>query len=643
MKRLIMLCCAACVAIVVMLFVGCNAENEFATAEKIQALLSEKKVEEALALVKEVQLTHPLVLHNVAVACSAASARRRFDNSFDNSKNGNKREDPLATALEATAAELFLKAATKGDVDSQYEVFEHEKRRYDEKYKEVSERKNGLDKESALKSLKIAPIALEMLEKAAKQGKGESDLLEIYRHGRYGIERDIPKAIKLIKSRAEKSEAHALCARDMIEIGQCFMCVEDLGKAGEWFEKAAEWFETTEVQEPTALSSSYSSDCKELAEYLLAVKKWELAIKWYKKAATAKDARKDAMVALYDIYSKGEIVPKDEEEALKWLKKAVDAGDSDATAKYGKVMSVRYDMYFKGDGLAKEKGEALLEWLKKAADAGDGDAKKKYEVIMRRRQALAKKDTPAQDGKAFLAVLENLPVGEMREQYCKLNRELLIANLRGVLDGSFMKAHSSFDGIDTGWEGFILIQYWRDGFILDESGWREVMNGVPLKKELSMFWLPAWQHLKPVPSEDKTTPRISLSVWDLGVNLWKDFKGGLNGRMPTDLKLQQFSTQNKGKFVVIAHAEIFSVSAERVLAWVRMSSNNEAKICVRLGDVEKDNKLDVSEEVLHKVAKHTSWSDIDEGQFGTIFGYVKQDNMGNGSINVEGAVFVPKN
>ena len=235
MKKLIMLCCTVCVALVVMFLVGCNAESEFKTAERIGALFDEEKFEEALALVKKTQLTQPLVLHNVAVSCSAASARR----SFHNSLNGNKREDPLATALEATAAELFLKAATKGDVDSQYEVFEHEKRKYDEKYKEVSERKNGLDKELALKALKIAPIALEMLEKAAKQGKGESDLLEIYRHGRYGIERDIPKAIKLIESRAENNEARALCARDMMEIGQCFMCVEDLGKAVEWFEKAA--------------------------------------------------------------------------------------------------------------------------------------------------------------------------------------------------------------------------------------------------------------------------------------------------------------------------------------------------------------------------------------------------------------------
>ena len=617
MKRLIMLCCAACVAIVVMLFVGCNAENEFATAEKIQALLSEKKVEEALALVKEVQLTHPLVLHNVAVACSAASARRRFDNSFDNSKNGNKREDPLATALEATAAELFLKAATKGDVDSQYEVFEHEKRKYDEKYKEVSERKNGLDKESALKALKIAPIALEMLEKAAKQGKGESDLLEIYRHGRYGIERDIPKAIKLIESRAEKSEAHALCARDMIEIGQCFMCVEDLGKAGEWFEKAAEWFETTEVQEPTALSSSYSSDCKELAEYLLAVKKWELAIKLYKKAATAKDARKDAMVALYDIYSKGEIVPKDEDEALKWLKKATDAGDR--------------------------------------------DAKEKYETIMQRRDALTKTDKPAKNGQEFMSVFKELPAGKIRDQYCQLNRQVLISNLRAELDGRA----GSILWMEHSDPSFCFVENWKDSFSLDDMGWREVMYGVPLKKSKSHLWLAAYEHLKStLPPDDTNTPRIAKSVAIQGRELWDYFTEECKGKNPTDLKLQRFANDAVGDFVWIENAKIFTVSADRVSAYVKLP-NSEVKIRVLLThivppktrnasgnilddyltevanrDNSKNSSFDPSEKLFDKMFKHTNWLDLEEGQNATIYGYIKNDNDHPSGVNVEGRIHI---
>lgn len=419
---------------------------------------------------------------------------------------------------------------------------------------------------------------------------------------------NIPSAIKWLEM-AAKARGKEISAEHQYTICKCYLYGDgterDVVKAVEWFKKA-------EAQKPPA-DTLRPSDFKKIADAFLETKDSENAIKWYTRAATAKNKKMmpmtDAMIALYDLYSKGEVVPKNEDEALKWLKMAADAGDPDAKTKHTAMMQER-------------------------------------EAIARKRDAIAKKDTPAQDGKEFYAILKELPAGEMREQYCKLNRELLIANLRGVLDGSFMKAHSSFMSIDSGWEGFIIIKNWQDGFILDDSGWYEVMDGVPLKKMNSCFWLPARRHIKRVElPEGSTTPtlrqKISISVRKSGENLWQDFIKELNGKKPTSLKLEQFSTRHNGDFVAISNAEIFDVSSRRVLAWAQLP-NNEDRICVQLTDVEKSNDFDVSDEFLKDILLYTDWSDLEEEQKGYFFGYVKNGRLSGDRIEIEGRVFVRK-
>lgn len=62
------------------------------------------------------------------------------------------------------------------------------------------------------------------------------------------------------------------------------------------------------------------------------VKNIDNGIKRLRKAALL--GQVDAMEELGDIYSEGELVPKDIQEAMKWYKKASDAGSDDAEEKY---------------------------------------------------------------------------------------------------------------------------------------------------------------------------------------------------------------------------------------------------------------------------------------------------------------------
>jgi TPR repeat protein len=76
------------------------------------------------------------------------------------------------------------------------------------------------------------------------------------------------------------------------------------------------------------------------------------------------------------MYSKGEGVPKDDEEAARWYRKAADQGHADAQAKLGL-------MYYTGVGViprGKDYREAI-HWFRKAADQGHADAQFSIGVI----------------------------------------------------------------------------------------------------------------------------------------------------------------------------------------------------------------------------------------------------------------------
>ena len=244
-----------------------------------------------------------------------------------------------------------------------------------------------------------------------------------------------------------------------------------------------------------------------------------------------------------------------------------------------------------------------------------------------------------------------------------MNRQVLISNLRAELDGRA----GSILWMEHSDPSFCFVENWKDGFSLDDMGWREVMYGVPLKKSISHLWLAAYEHLKSIPPPDDTnTPRIAKSVAIQGRELWDYFTGECKGKKPTALKLQRFANDAVGDFVWIENAKIFRVSADRVSAYVKLP-NSEVEIRVQLthivpqktrhasGNILDDyladvanrdnpnhNSSDPSDKLFDKMFKHTNWLDLEEGQNATIYGYIKNDDHHPIGVNVEGRIHVQK-
>jgi TPR repeat protein/serine/threonine protein kinase len=82
--------------------------------------------------------------------------------------------------------------------------------------------------------------------------------------------------------------------------------------------------------------------------------------------ALAESGDVQAQAKLGNMYLRGQGVAKDYGEALKWLRKAAEQGDTDAKLAVG-------TMYAKGDGVAQDYVEAL-QWFSQAASKGNRDA-----------------------------------------------------------------------------------------------------------------------------------------------------------------------------------------------------------------------------------------------------------------------------
>lgn len=364
------------------------------------------------------------------------------------------------------------------------------------------------------------------------------------------------------------------------------------------------------------------------------------AIEWWKRAANLGDA--SSAWNLYGIYITEEGIDRNfranGKEAVKWLKKAVVEGDFDIKGK-------------------EESLYLCLDWFDMVADEKDADAMTQYATF-----ALMMKDKPAKNGKQFMSVFNGLPAGEIRDQYCKVNRQELISNLRAELDGRA----SSILWLEHSNPSFCFVEYWKDRFFLDDKGWCEVMSEMPLRKAKSPLWLAAYEHLKSsLPPDDTNTPRtIATSVAKCGKALWDYFTGECKGKKPTTLKLQKFANDAAGDFVFILDAKIFSVSADRVIAYVKLP-NSKVEIRVQLtriapqkarhasGNIlddylaevaNRDNpnhsSSDLSDKLFDKMFKHTNWLNLEEGQNVTIYGYIKNDAPDPIGVNVEGRILV---
>ena len=95
------------------------------------------------------------------------------------------------------------------------------------------------------------------------------------------------------------------------------------------------------------------------------------AVKWFRRAALQGLAL--AQYALAQKYAKGKGVAKDEGQAVKWYRMAADQGDARSQNDLGV-------MYIKGRGVAKNPAEAF-KWYRKAAAKGHGKAQRSLGVI----------------------------------------------------------------------------------------------------------------------------------------------------------------------------------------------------------------------------------------------------------------------
>ena len=106
-----------------------------------------------------------------------------------------------------------------------------------------------------------------------------------------------------------------------------------------------------------------------------------IAQKWFSKAyktwlAAAEQGDAGAMVEVSRMYNAGLGVERDVKAALVWIRKALEHNEVEAHAVLG-------DMYMEGDGVEKNRDEAI-KLYHKAADLGDP-----YGQVMRARYAVA--------------------------------------------------------------------------------------------------------------------------------------------------------------------------------------------------------------------------------------------------------------
>ena len=138
---------------------------------------------------------------------------------------------------------------------------------------------------------------------------------------------------------------------------------EDDGAFGGKTQEALERFQQDQGWEPTGVATAEVQEALFTGDVGGEVN-FELAAKWYQRAADAGDAA--AMFRLGDCYFHGQGVEADSAQAMEWYQKAADAGNAEGMTRLG-------DCYFHGQGVEVDYEQAV-EWYQTAADAGDAAA-----------------------------------------------------------------------------------------------------------------------------------------------------------------------------------------------------------------------------------------------------------------------------
>jgi len=250
---------------------------------------------------------------------------------------------------------------------------------------------------------------------AAENGdaKGQVQLGLVYKNGR-GVMKDYAEAIKWFRKAADQGNAQA-----QVQLGQMYFDGEGVAKnyaeAAKWLQKTADTFPDARYMLGVLYDNGWgvtkdhiaaaklfiraahgaSKEARSYLERMFSENLWDKgvqyecgriyysmhkdedeyeelsddnaynnAIKWFRKAAD--QGHSGAQVALGDMYYKGEGVAKDYAEAVKWFRKAAEQGNSYAQFSLGW-------MYAKGGGVAKDEAEAV-KWYRMAAKQGEANA-----------------------------------------------------------------------------------------------------------------------------------------------------------------------------------------------------------------------------------------------------------------------------
>ena len=121
---------------------------------------------------------------------------------------------------------------------------------------------------------------------------------------------------------------------------------------------------STKVAEDFDAQGLSASDMADRGKKAYEAKRWDVARRWFQKAADLGDS--EGMQGMSWIYYNGNGVPEDKAEGAHWLKKAADHGNVEA------MQSIAWD-YEYGENVTKDYIEAM-KWYMKAANLGSSRA-----------------------------------------------------------------------------------------------------------------------------------------------------------------------------------------------------------------------------------------------------------------------------
>jgi TPR repeat protein len=173
----------------------------------------------------------------------------------------------------------------------------------------------------------------------------------------YGVEKNIPKAVELLRKSAEQNYPEALFKLASLYARGVAVTPDnkpDMQKAAEFARKAAE---QGHIEAEYNLATLYAAG-KGVENNV------NEAAKWYLKAAEAGHPTAQSNIGV--LYANGKAFPQDMNEAIKWWRRAAEQGQATAQYNLGQALQA-------GKAVPQDKIEAY-KWYTLATSGGDRDA-----------------------------------------------------------------------------------------------------------------------------------------------------------------------------------------------------------------------------------------------------------------------------